>query len=316
MGGGVAMRAAAKVAGISVLNGSLRGGESPVVSAARQAKRSVASVVSSCSSDDLKLSVGCNNNDCNNNNKSLLVEKACDEDWEFACVEDELFMEAGEPVPRVVFGGAPTVQEARQATSDLNYALEKTYLHPNATTAQTLSDSEYSETKPCLVSETLIAPVPSKHAIQAFRLLNENPKAQSVVASIASDPNVWNAVLQNPDLVDFLQTHKTDVVFPEADSNVNSPFDSTQATGESKAAAGKGFMDYVEEIKQKITVTVVDMMNTLSDTFQSFFGGSPKDGVTVNPDGTAGISMEQTAVGATLMGLAIMVISVVVLKRS
>ncbi|KAJ0733782.1 hypothetical protein HanPI659440_Chr11g0412311 [Helianthus annuus] len=315
MGGGVAMRAAAKVAGISVLNGSLRGGESPVVSAARQAKRSVASVVSSCSSDDLKLSVGCNN-DCNNN-KSLLAEKACDEDWEFACVEDELFMEAGEPVPRVVFGGAPTVQEARQATSDLNYALEKTYLHPNATTAQTLSDSEYSETKPCLVSETLVAPVPSKHAIQAFRLLNENPKAQSVVASIASDPNVWNAVLQNPDLVDFLQTHKTDVVFPEADSNVNSPFDSTQeATGESKAAAGKGFMDYVEEIKQKITVTVVDMMNTLSDTFQSFFGGSPKDGVTVNPDGTAGISMEQTAVGATLMGLAIMVISVVVLKRS
>jgi len=309
MGGGVAMRAASKVAGIGVMNGSLRGGESPVVSAAR---RSVASVVSSssCGSDDLKLYV--DNNDCN---KSLLVEKAGEEDWEFA--EDELFMEAGEPVPRLVFGAVPSIQEAKQATLDLNYALEKTYLHPNATNGQKLSDSEYAETKSCLVSEKLVAPVPSKHAIQAFRLLNENPKAQSVVASIACDQNVWNAVLQNPDLVDFLQTHKTDIVFPEMDSNVNDLSDETaEATGESKSAAGKGFMDYVEDIKQKITVTVVDMMNTLSDTFQSLFGGGSKDGVTVNPDGTAGISMEQTAIGATLMGLAIMVISVVVLKRS
>ncbi|KAI3810000.1 hypothetical protein L1987_19605 [Smallanthus sonchifolius] len=309
MGGGVAMRAAAKVAGIGILNGSLRGGENPVVSAAR----SVASVVSSSASDDLKLSIARDDRYANSS-----VEKAYDDDWELAGVEDELFMEAGEPMPRLVFGGAPSIQEAKQATSDLNYALEKTYLLPNATNGQGLSDSESVETKPCLVSETLVAPLPSKHAIQAFRLLNENPKAQNVVASIASDPNVWNAVLQNPDLVDFLQTHKTEVVFPEMDSTVNDTSDETpEATNESKSASGKGFMDYVEEIKQKITVTVVDMMNSLSDTFQTLFGGSsPKDGVTVNPDGTAGISMEQTAIGATLMGLAIMVISVVVLKRS
>ncbi|KAI7728652.1 hypothetical protein M8C21_006498 [Ambrosia artemisiifolia] len=101
------------------------------------------------------------------------------------------------------------------------------------------------------------------------------------------------------------------------DSNVNDPSDSTpEATSESKSASGKGFMDYVEDIKQTITVKVVDMMNALSDTFQSFFVGSPKDEVTVNPDGTAGITMEQATIGATLMGLAIMVISVVVLKRS
>lgn len=76
-------------------------------------------------------------------------------------------------------------------------------------------------------------------------------------------------------------------------------------------------MDYVEDIKQKVTVTVVGMMNSLSDTFQSLFGGSSKDGgVTVNPDGTAGISMEQTLIGSSLMGLAILVIGVVVAKRS
>ncbi|KAL7614400.1 hypothetical protein Lser_V15G06559 [Lactuca serriola] len=85
---------------------------------------------------------------------------------------------------------------------------------------------------------------------------------------------------------------------------------------ESKSESGKGFMDYVKDIKLKVTVTVVDMMNTLSDTFQTLFGDAPKGEFTVNPDGTAEISMEKTAIGATLMGLAIMVITVVITKRS
>ncbi|KAK9049439.1 hypothetical protein SSX86_031593 [Deinandra increscens subsp. villosa] len=118
MGVGVAMRAAAKVAGLGVMNGTLRGGENPVVTAARHATRFVASVVSS-TSEDLKLTIAGSN--CNKNSS---VEKPCDDDWEFAGGEDELFMEAGEPMPRIVFGGAPTIQEAKQATSDLNYALE------------------------------------------------------------------------------------------------------------------------------------------------------------------------------------------------
>ncbi|KAM0027673.1 hypothetical protein Hdeb2414_s0019g00542921 [Helianthus debilis subsp. tardiflorus] len=164
----------------------------------------------------------------------------------------------------------------------LCFIIFRTYLHPNAPNAQKLSDSEYSETKPCLVSETLVAPYHQSMQFKHFGFLTRT-----------------------------LKLRFADFVFPEVVSDVNNAFDSAQATGESKAAAGKGFMDYVEEIKQNITVTVVDMMNTLSDTFQSFFGGSQKDGVTMNPDGTAGISMEQNIVGATLMGLAIMVISVV-----
>lgn len=298
------MRAAAKAAGIGVLSGGLRGSENPVVSAARQASRSVAASVVS-SSDDLKLMINNNNNDCQS---SSLVEKPFD-DWEFA--EDELFMEAGEPMPRLVFGGAPSIQEAKQATSDLNYALEKTYLSSNATNEQ----MGHVETEPCLVSETLVTPLASKQAIHAFRLLNENPKAQSVVASIACDPNVWNAVLQNAELQDFLHTHKTDVVLPDMESEVNDLSDESPKPSESKSVPGKRLRDYVEEIKQKITVTVVNMMNSLSDTFQTLFGGSPKDEFTVNPDGSAEMSVEKTAIGATFMGLAIMVIAVVVLKR-
>lgn len=99
------------------------------------------------------------------------------------------------------------------------------------------------------------------------------------------------------------------------DTNVNgdSSVESPKAS-ESIPESGKGFMDYVEDIKQKITVTVVDMMNSLSDTFQTFFDGSPKDRFTVNPDGSASIPIDKT-IGASLMALAIMVITVVVLKR-
>ncbi|KAI3526787.1 hypothetical protein L1887_06050 [Cichorium endivia] len=95
-------------------------------------------------------------------------------------------MEAREPMPRLVFGGAPTIQEAKQATYDLNDALEKTYLSSNATNGQllsALSDSEDADTKTCLVSESSV----SKHAIQALKLLNESPAAQNVVASISCD---------------------------------------------------------------------------------------------------------------------------------
>ncbi|KAI3753852.1 hypothetical protein L2E82_25916 [Cichorium intybus] len=306
MGGGVAMRAAAKAATMGVFNGGLRGGES-VVSAARQANRSVASVVSS--SDDVKLAIANNDGKANSS-----VEKPYD-DWEFAGVEDELFMETREPMPRLVFGGAPTIQEAKQATSDLNDALEKTYLSSNATNGQllsALSDSDDADTKTCLVSESSV----SKHAIQAFKLLNESPAAQNVVASIACDPNVWTAVLKNEALVDFLESHQTSVLFPEFDLNGKGFTDENSKESESKAESGKGFMDYIDDIKQKITVTVVDMMNSLSDTFQTLFGGAQKGEISVNPDGTAGISMEKSAIGATLMGLAIMVITVVVLKRA
>ncbi|KAJ9562628.1 hypothetical protein OSB04_007788 [Centaurea solstitialis] len=292
MGGGVAMRAAAaaKVAGLGVLNGG--GLHNPVV------RRSIASVVS-CS-DDLKLAIS-NNTNTNTNSSSSSVENEkphpypYDDDWEFAGDEEEEAM-----MPRVVFGGAPSIQEAKQATDDLADALHKTYLSSDG------QHPEHVETKPCLVTQTYVA---SKPTIQAFRLLHENADAQNVVASIASDPNVWNAVLKNEALMDFLQTHNTSVVSPQVNE---------ESSDESKSAAsGKGFRDYMEDVKQKITVTVVDMMTSLADTFQSLFGGSSgKDEYTMNPDGTAGISVEKTTIGATLMGLAIMVITVVVLKRA
>ncbi|PHT93712.1 hypothetical protein T459_01594 [Capsicum annuum] len=39
--------------------------------------------------------------------------------------EVEMMVSVGEPLPRVVFGGAPSLQEATEATSDLKHALKK-----------------------------------------------------------------------------------------------------------------------------------------------------------------------------------------------
>jgi len=298
------MRAAAKVAGMGVLNTGLRGSEHPVTAAARQVTRTVVSAAS----DDLRLTLGGGGGVHDHVEKVVGYNNDdVDDEWEFADVVDDVFV-GDHQLSRLVFGGVPTMQEAKDAACDLNHALEMTYLHPNATNPA----AEHVQTKSSLVSETLVTPSAPKGAIKAFRLLNENPQAQTVVASIASDPNVWNAVMQNAELVDFLQTHKTEVVHPD----VKYASDESSEAGESESSPGKGFMEYVEDVKQKINVTVVDMMNTLSDTFQSVFGSSSKGGYVVNPDGTAAFTAENVAVGASLMGLAIMVISLVVLKRS
>ncbi|KAI8011491.1 hypothetical protein LOK49_LG06G00586 [Camellia lanceoleosa] len=326
MGGGGVMRAAAKVAGIGVVNAGLRGSvtaEHPVSAAARKASRPVSAIVSS--SDDVKSNV-----------IDAAVQRPCWEldEWEFAGgVEDQM---TGEPMPRLVFGGAPTLQEAKEATSDLKDALEKVYLSsPNSTgcsdsrmvghesALSLLSKPEYQETKACVVSETTAPSVP-KNALKAFRLLNENPATQTVVASIACDPNVWNAVLQNEALVEFLQTNESTTLFsdmdpvmkesvataefldPQPPKNVDDSSDSKQS-----ADSGNGFMGFMENIK----TTVVEMMNSLSDYFQNIFGGPSAEKVAADADGSAKATIVNGVVGSSIMGLTVMVIMMVVLKR-
>nr|GEX26875.1 hypothetical protein [Tanacetum cinerariifolium] len=64
---------------------------------------------------------------------------------------------------------------------------------------------------------------------------------------------------------------------------------------------GGGFMEYVKYVKQKINVTIVDMMNTSSDTFQSLFGSSSKGGFVINPDGTVALTDEDVVVLELIM---------------
>ncbi|KAL3503360.1 hypothetical protein ACH5RR_037809 [Cinchona calisaya] len=316
MGGGGAMRAAAKVAGLGVFNGGFRGilPDHPVSAAARRIARPVTTGVAS--SEDLKeaaVAIGVSP-----------AQKPCLEidDWELAGGEEDLFVSSGASTPRLVFGGAPTLEEANEATSELKDALEKAYLSSPTTPRSGLSGlskSEVLKTKACVTSEPILAPATPKHAIQAFRFLNESPAVQSVVASIASDPNVWNAVLLNPTLQDYLQSQKIkinsapystsaadgDILFPRS-SNVSS---NESMSGESNPT--KGFLEFWQELK----LTVVDMMNTLSDYFQTLFGGYSDDKGSAEAIGNSYSGFVDKALGPSLMGLAVMVMVVVVLRR-
>ncbi|KAK6154375.1 hypothetical protein DH2020_008623 [Rehmannia glutinosa] len=327
MGGGT-IRAATKVAGIAAATGGLRGIAAehfPVSSAARKA---ASACPSAATTEDVKLVAS---------KLGAGVQRLClgIDDWVFAGGEGDEVLSAAEPMPRVVFGGAPSLQEAKEATSELTVALEKAYLSsPNSVEGSVVADNDSSlslsnkqvvENKAC----NAIAPAVPAPAIMAFRFLRESSAAQNVVASIASDPNVWNAVLQNTELQDFLQSQRAC-----KNSYLNLPFFSDEnlkmelvadsdmldqssakiiddSSEYAKSEPSNGFMD----ILQKIKSTVVDMMSNLSDYFLNFFGGKGVNGVHINSDGTARSSAD-TVMEASFMGLAVMAILVILLKRA
>ncbi|GER56554.1 hypothetical protein STAS_34284 [Striga asiatica] len=312
MGGGT-FRAASKLAGIAATTGPIRGiaAERFPVSAARKAS-SVFPAAKTAEDVNLVAEAG--------------VQRPCSgiDDWVFAGGEKDDLPSAGEPLPRVVFGGVPSLQEAKEATSELTVALENAYLlSPNPVGCKSsvgsdndcimsLTNKKEDEIKACVSSDVAV-PAP---AIMAFRFLHENPMAQNVVASIACDSNVWNAVLQNNELQDFLQSQRG-CSLSEGTLNVKlvdgSDFpdcSSTKSTGEAPGPGG-GFTDFLQRIKS----TVIDMMNSLSDYFTSFFGGKGVSGVFVNADGTAKLNGE-TVMEASFMGLAVMAILVILLKRA
>ncbi|KAF3630121.1 hypothetical protein FXO38_27334 [Capsicum annuum] len=82
------------------------------------------------------------------------------DEWEMDGGEEKMMVNVGEPLPRVVSGGAPCLQKATEATSDLKHALEKVYLSRSAnedggSCVSSSSSSPYS--KACVVSETVVA---------------------------------------------------------------------------------------------------------------------------------------------------------------
>lgn len=110
------MRAAGKLAG--VVNGSFRGGI-PAVPLPEHLSTKARPIAGALSDAPIDIS------SC-----SSTVSKGCleSDDWEFA--EGEVMSDVEEPIGRVVFGGAPTLQEARDATLELKSALDQYVLSP------------------------------------------------------------------------------------------------------------------------------------------------------------------------------------------
>lgn len=333
MGGGGAFRAAAKLAGATVANSGFSSvaAEHPVYAAARNVARPVSVSGISSTSQDVKSGVVTSSHSVSSDVSHVRKMVSDFDDWEMAGGEEEMMVNPGQPLPRLVFGGAPSLQEATEATSDLKDALEMVYLSgpANEYGGSCLSGSSSTPfSKACVVTETVITKSVPKHAMQAFRFLKENPAVQNVVASITCDQNVWNAVLENPALQDFLESQKTSekcALLPDSDQERDESVADTDSFSQSsprrafskseteEAKSGNSFTSFLQNVKQTVTQTVVDMMNSLSDYFNNLFGDNT---FFVDADGSAKIGAVEKTLGASFMALAVMVIMVVVSKRS
>ncbi|GMI65493.1 hypothetical protein like AT5G54540 [Hibiscus trionum] len=316
MGGGGAMRAVGKVAGIGIANATLRGGVHVSPPAAEHSVMRVAASTRSASSSPIAVSsegtsfVSDTAASANHKSSWELLD-----DWEFAGgVEQEVASEGptaasgrGEPIARVLFGGVPSLEETQEATADLKDALDKVYLSSSnyggagqVSGVSSLSSSE--ETKDCVAYNVGAISVPQP-AIHAFKLLNENPAVQSVVASIAADPNVWNAVLTNSAYMDFIKSQQTnDQVSPGSSES------SVKLEEYKDSDGGDPFSDFL----QKIKTSVAELVSKATNFFQSLFSSPPTEKAKEN----AGSNSIDKTIGASLFGLAVMVIMVVVVKRA
>ncbi|EPS66227.1 hypothetical protein M569_08551, partial [Genlisea aurea] len=299
--GGGAIGAVAKLAGISAARG-FTADNHPLSSAVR---RAVSLRPPAAAVEDVKLV------------SSVATPAPEIDDW-ILSGEEEIPVTNSEPMPRVVFGGVPTLQEAEEATSELS----------------SLS----------IGTSGSLLPAP---ALMAFRFLNESPAVQvraltkfqileffcclleinfkfsifqNVVASIASDPNVWQAVLQNSVFQDYLKSSDTACETSSTQKSIKQIFEACFIAGWFPAALlqegdsvpeaeGDGRTSDDGNFFDRIKRALCDMMTTLSDFFGRLFGG----GIDIDFKGTSfyGIGSQNV-----VFGLALMVITVVVLKRA
>ncbi|KAE9620741.1 hypothetical protein Lal_00019716 [Lupinus albus] len=318
MGGGGAMRTAAKLAGIGVGRSKILGSSAAhsTDQSVWNAQRNAATVLSSQSVKPAEVA-------------PLQTAELWDlEDWELTD-GGELIIEAGEIMPRVVFDAVPTFQEAKEATNELKDAIDKIYLSPDSSQCEgsspgsqvsVLSPTDFEpETKSCVI-EAISHPSVPKHALQAFQLLSANTGAQTVVASIACDPNVWNAVMQNAAVSNFLQSRQKDAGFEaeETAEEVEELANGTVIAGSEEAKEeshpGNGVFNLMGFL-QNIRLTVTEMVYNVSDYLQNLFPTAEKEKPSADESSKESF-MDNKTMGGTLMGLAMLVIMVVLVKRA
>ncbi|XP_062018337.1 uncharacterized protein LOC133734735 [Rosa rugosa] len=306
MGGGV-MRTAAKVAGIgSVMHGGLRG--SPAAPSSGKSVRTAS----------VPVAAGISAQSGKGGDRSAiekpLLEATTAEDWQMVG-EGELVMSAGEPMPRVVFGAAPSFQEAKEATDELKDALDKAYLSSPKITelgeltaadkVSGLSQLSNPEAESLLITRTSVP----QHAYQAFELLSRSTEAQNVVASIASDPNIWNAMMENSAVKQFMESQQNinyaRYESEASDSEVFNPVSSKEIVEEHDSSQSFDLERLFNGFVDKVKLTVNTIVSNLSTYIQSIFGPPADDN-----------GPTRTAITSGFMGLAVMVVMVVLLKRA
>ncbi|KAG6516755.1 hypothetical protein ZIOFF_027229 [Zingiber officinale] len=230
-------------------------------------------------------------------------------------------LESLDPAPRLVFGPVPTLEEAKEATSDLVDTLKDQATIIEASFIPLISDTNcrmypslilsHSSTEVPHASFMFEAPVvvPStpRHVAQAFALLQGNPQVQSVVASIAADKNVWAAVMNNPDVTEFYETHKSIVYPPESSCFVTEvPMaDEDHKSSTTKPTKISQFMNLIHRAKDKMVEVVINISTFMQDFLDPKKAGNEQDK-----------SFFNSSFGSSLMALAIATILVILFKRA
>ncbi|KAJ6886346.1 hypothetical protein NC651_026898 [Populus alba x Populus x berolinensis] len=137
----------------------------------------------------------------------------------------------------------------------------------------------------------------------------------TVVAALASDPNVWNAVWENKALQELLQSQNANKEYV-ADNESVGDTDSQDAAVSSKKLtelsddesetgnSQTGLMDVINNVK----LTVVDMVTNVSAYFKKIFSFSSAEHTPDAADENAGSSTTEKTLGASLMALAVMIL--------
>ncbi|KAK7405106.1 hypothetical protein VNO78_06301 [Psophocarpus tetragonolobus] len=320
MGGGGAMRSAAKIAGIGVARSGLRGPPASLPTDQLLCNASRPASVVGVSSQGTKSAEA-----------TPLHAAAPWDDWDFADDRDLV-------LPRMVFGSVPTFKEAKEATTELKEAIDKVYLSPAASQysspgdqVSALSPTLYEPVNRSRVIDTISNPSAPDHAIQAFHLLSTSPEVQAVVASVACDPNVWTAVMENPAVSSFFQSQQTVADFGAEENteevrNVSNHASETVESPEkvedsSESHPGNGFFNFRGFMK-KVKLTVTELVSKVSGYLQNIFPtpDTPKEKMSTdaNGDTKASFTDSKTAAfgGGTLIGLVVLVIMVIVTKRA
>ncbi|XP_062213530.1 uncharacterized protein LOC133914442 [Phragmites australis] len=195
---------------------------------------------------------------------------------------------------REVFGPVPTREEASAAALDLRDAFEivkveshiadpKTHLSPSDLDDHTkvAQESAFPE---LVLSENSVHPETPKQedsyenllvtsgapgpVVQAFTLLHESPEVQDVVASLASDKNVWDAVMKNEEVMKFYKTYETkfsDCSSVTTSVTENEVEDGEAASSEFSPSAGESLKDYVEKMKALLSEIVTNLSSMMQD---------------------------------------------------
>ncbi|EMS62049.1 hypothetical protein TRIUR3_22897 [Triticum urartu] len=186
-----------------------------------------------------------------------------------------------------------------------------------------------------LGADALIPAMPG-HVVQAFTLLKSSPEAQlrhfpkawhlvirylvsgefSVVASLASDKNVWDAVLKNERVMEFYKSHQQTLVntFPEgtdSSDSVESPEKFEEASPEYALPTASPLSDFVDNAKK----TMMEMVDNITNFFQDLFH-NPAEAEARPGSSSKKPSFAEMAAGGSFMALAMAVILVVLFKRA